>query len=57
MTNAIQPAVPASIVGVFLVVSGAGVILDADWLGCGLATMVLGLWCFARARRHDGLTT
>ena len=31
MTDAIQPASPCGIFGVFLVVLGAGVILDADW--------------------------
>lgn len=57
MTDAIQPALPASIFGVFLVVFGAGVILDGDWLGWGLGSMVAGIWCFMRASRHDGLTT
>jgi hypothetical protein len=57
VTDTIRPASPASIVGVFLVILGAGVILDGEWLWRGLASMAAGASCFVQMRRRDGATT
>lgn len=56
MTDSIPPASPASILGIFLVVCGAGVILDGDWLWRGVAAMTVGVSCLAWTRRSEELT-
>jgi len=56
MTDTIPPASPANILGVFLVVCGAGVILDGDVLWRGIVAMAAGVSCLAWARRSEGHT-
>jgi hypothetical protein len=41
---------PFAVVGVFLVLLGVGVILDADWTWSGSGLIAAGLWCFWKER-------
>jgi hypothetical protein len=56
MTDAIRPASPASIFGIFLIVGGAGVILDGDWLWRGVASIATGVAFLVGTYRSHGST-
>jgi hypothetical protein len=45
MTDAIRPASPATILGVFLIVGGTGIILDGNLMWRGLSAIGLGIAC------------
>jgi hypothetical protein len=40
------------VVGVFLTLLGAGVILDADWIGIGSVVMAAGVACLTTEARR-----
>lgn len=43
----------AGMIGLFLVLLGAGLILDAGWVVPGAITIAAGGWCLWAGRRHD----
>jgi hypothetical protein len=49
---ATQPSSPFGILGVFLLLLGVGLILDADWIGPGSVVGLAGMCCFGIQRRR-----
>jgi hypothetical protein len=43
---------PFGVIGVFLALLGAGVVLDADWNCSGAALMASGAWCLWKEHRQ-----
>lgn len=56
MTSNAKQASPFGVLGVFLVLLGAGLVLDADWTWRGGSLMAGGVWCLWKERRrpHHG---
>jgi hypothetical protein len=49
MTDAVRPASSASILGVFLIIGGTGIILDGSLMWRGLGAIGLGIVCLLRS--------
>jgi hypothetical protein len=56
MTVSTSSASPFGIIGVFLVLLGAGVILDANWFWRGAAVVAIGLYCVCAPSRERSAT-
>ena len=54
MSTSTNDGSPFGVLGVFLVMLGAGVVLDADWSWRGGALIALGAWYLWRAYDRPG---